>query len=113
LRDRDGEGQVWSADRDAFQQTLRAGRLQKLKHLGLAEEVRPGEWRLAGDLEETLKRMGERGDIIKTMHREMTSKGLARAAADYVIFDPTASDGRPIDATLCRENAVAPPIAPR
>lgn len=96
LRDRDREGLVWSTDKDAFQQTLRAGRLQKLKHLGLAEEVRPGEWRLAGNLEETLKRMGERGDIVKTMHREMAEKGLARAAADYVIFDPTAKESRPI-----------------
>ncbi len=96
LRDRDGEGLVWSADKDAFQQTLRAGRLQKLKHLGLAEEVRPGEWRLGDDLEEALKRMGERGDIIRTMQREMTEKGLARAAADYVIFDPAAKVSRPI-----------------
>lgn len=96
LRDRDGEGLVWATDRDAFQQTLRAGRLQKLKHLGLAEEVRPGEWRLAGDLEQTLKRMGERGDIIKTMHREMIAKGLPRAASDYVIFDSAAKDSRPI-----------------
>lgn len=96
LRDRDGEGLVWSTDRDAFQQTLRAGRLQKLKHLGLAEEVRQGEWRLAGNLEATLKRMGERGDIIRTMQREMTAKGVARAATDCVIFDPAAKDGRPI-----------------
>jgi len=96
LRDRDGEGLVWSTDRDAFQQTLRAGRLQKLKHLGLAEEVRPGEWRLADDLEETLKRMGERGDIIRTMQREMTENGVVRATADYVIFDPAAKDSRSI-----------------
>ncbi|MDP2620599.1 MAG: relaxase/mobilization nuclease RlxS [Hyphomicrobiales bacterium] len=96
LRGRDGEGLVWSTDKDAFQQTLRAGRLQKLKALGLAGEVRPGQWRLADDLEETLKRMGERGDIIKTMHREMVEKGVARAAADYVIFDPAAKDSRPI-----------------
>jgi len=100
LRDRDGEGLVWSADKDAFQQTLRAGRLQKLKHLGLAEEVRPGEWRLGHDLEETLKRMGERGDIIRTMHREMTAKGVTRAAADYVIFDPAVKDSRPITGRL-------------
>src|SRR3546814_12643892 len=33
LRDRDGAGLVWSAGKAAFQQTLRAGRLQKLKHL--------------------------------------------------------------------------------
>ena len=100
LRDRDGEGLVWSTDKHAFQQTLRAGRLQKLKHLGLAEEVRPGQWRLPDDLEETLKRMGERGDIIKTMHREMAEKGLARAVADYVIFDPAAKDSRPITGRL-------------
>jgi len=100
LRDRDGEGLVWSADKDAFQQTLRAGRLQKLKHLGLAEEVRPGEWRLGHDLEETLKRMGERGDIIRTMHREMTAKGVTRAAADFVIFDPAVKDSRPITGRL-------------
>jgi len=96
LRDRDGEGLIWSTDRDALQQTLRAGRLQKLKHLGLAEAVRPGQWRLADELEESLKRMGERGDIIKTMHREMAEKGVARAASDYVIFDPAAKDSRPI-----------------
>src|SRR3546814_6143705 len=40
--------------------------------------------------------MGERGDIIKTMHREMTARGLVRPATDYVVFDPAASDGRPI-----------------
>ena len=96
VRDRDGEGLVWSADKDVFQQSLRAGRLQKLKHLGLAEEVRPGQWRLADDLEATLTRMGERGDIIKTMHREMAEKHLARSAFDCVIFDPAAKDSRPI-----------------
>jgi type IV secretory pathway VirD2 relaxase len=96
LRDRDEEGRVWSTDPDAFQQTLRAGRLQKLKDLGLAEEVEPGQWDLADDIEQTLKRMGERGDIIKTMHREMTAKGLARAASDCVIFDPGAKGSRPI-----------------
>ncbi|HTO60812.1 MAG TPA: relaxase/mobilization nuclease RlxS [Bradyrhizobium sp.] len=96
LRDRDGEGQVWSTDKEGFQQSLRTGRLQKLKALGLAEEVRPGQWRLADDLEETLKRMGERGDIIKTMHREMMAKGVVRAATDCVIFDPASKDCRPI-----------------
>src|SRR3546814_10055916 len=40
--------------------------------------------------------MGERGDIIRTMQREMIAKGLARPATDYVVFDPAASDGRPI-----------------
>ena len=96
LREVDGEGLVWSSDKNAFQQALRAGRLQKLKRLGLAEELSPGRWRLAADLETTLRRMGERGDIIKTMHREMAEKGVARSAADYAIYDPTRADAQSI-----------------
>lgn len=96
LQDIDGDGLVWSSDRDAFQQTVRAGRLQKLKHLGLAEEMTPGRWRLADDVENTLRRMGERGDIIKAMHRAMTAKGVIRAATDYVLDDPAGASARPI-----------------
>jgi type IV secretory pathway VirD2 relaxase len=73
---------------DAFRQTLRAGRLQKLQRLGLAEEMAPGRWRLADDLEPVLRRMGERGDIIKTIHRELAREGLTRAAPDYLIYEP-------------------------
>src|SRR3546814_18245584 len=61
LRDRDGEGLVWSTAKDAFPQTLLAGRLQKLKQRGLSEEIRPGAWSLEGELEEKPKRMGKRG----------------------------------------------------
>jgi hypothetical protein len=39
------------------------------------------------EMELALRRMGERGDIIKTMHRDLTAAGIHRAAADHVIFD--------------------------
>jgi type IV secretory pathway VirD2 relaxase len=91
LRDRDDDGLVAATDHDTFQQSLRMGRLRKLQRLGLAEEQRPGQWRLADDVEDTLRRMGERGDIIKTLHREMAEKALAHSPADYAIFDPAAS----------------------
>ena len=71
MREMDAQGIVSAIDRNAFQQTLRAGRLKKLVRLGLAEEFRPGQWRLEEGLEDTLRRMGERGDIIKIRHREM------------------------------------------
>jgi type IV secretory pathway VirD2 relaxase len=90
LRIRDDDGRASPSERDAFRQTLLAGRLKKLERLGLAEELRPGQWRLADDLEDTLRRMGERGDIIKTMHREMTARRIDRSAADYAIHDPSA-----------------------
>ena len=102
LREQDRDGLVRAIGADEFQQTLRAGRLQKLKRLGLAEEAGPGEWRLVSELEPTLRRMGERGDIIKTLHRDLADKGLARAASDYAIYDPTDVDARPITGRLVR-----------
>jgi type IV secretory pathway VirD2 relaxase len=90
LREADEQGIVRSGTTvgDAFRQTLRAGRLQKLRHLGLAHEVGPGRWKLASDLEPALRRLGERGDIIKTLHHELARQRLARSAVDYVIYEP-------------------------
>jgi len=87
LREATEEGFVQAAHRDAFRQSIRAGRLQKLRRLGLAEDAGSGLWRLAGDAERVLKVMGERGDIIKTIHREMARNGLTRSMADYAVFD--------------------------
>src|SRR6202034_951028 len=69
-------------------QTLRAGRLQKLRRMGLAEEVAPSQWRLAEDMEPVLRRMGERGDILKMLHYEIQRQGIPRGAADYAVYDP-------------------------
>ncbi len=102
LRERDGEGLIWATNKDAFQQSLRAGRLQKLKRLGLAEEAAPGQWHLASELEPTLRRMGERGDIIKAMYRDLAEKGVSRAAADYAIYDISDAGSRPIVGRLVR-----------
>jgi type IV secretory pathway VirD2 relaxase len=90
LRQTDDEGLVRAVNSsgDAFRQSLRAGRLQKLGRLGLAGEVRPGQWQLADDLEPTLRAMGERGDIIKTLHRELAEANLPRSNADFAVFDP-------------------------
>ncbi|MBP1296417.1 type IV secretory pathway VirD2 relaxase [Bradyrhizobium elkanii] len=68
--------------------TARMGRLRTLERMGLAEEAAPGRWLIDGALEQKLRRMGERGDIIKTMHRELAAAGVSRAAGDYAIFDP-------------------------
>jgi hypothetical protein len=76
-------------------QTLRIGRLQQLKRFGLAEELAPGRWRLSPTLEPTLREMGERGDIIKTLHRAM-ERGPERAAMDYAIYDPTDTRTKPL-----------------
>ena len=66
-------------------QALKIGRLRKLETLGLAEQVGPGQWTVSQDAEATLRQLGERGDIIKRMHRALTEKGIERGAAGYVL----------------------------
>lgn len=82
--------------KDTFRQTLLTGRLKHLERLGLASERRPGQWHLEAGMEDTLRRMGERGDIIKTMHREMAGKDISRSPGDYVIHDPKDANTRPV-----------------
>ncbi|WP_163266246.1 relaxase/mobilization nuclease RlxS [Chelativorans alearense] len=96
IREMDETGSIMMTDSDAFQQTLRMGRLQKLRRLGLAEELRPGEWRLESGLEDALRRMGERSDIIKTVHREVSKKNIARSPGDYAIHDPSDPHTKPV-----------------
>lgn len=95
---------------NAFDQALRAGRLAKLGKLGLAEPVGAGRWRLAEGFDDTLRRMGERGDIIRTMQREFTRAAIDRAAVDQVIYDPASENaatlvGRIIARGLADEHA--------
>ncbi|HWV82284.1 MAG TPA: relaxase/mobilization nuclease RlxS [Hyphomicrobiaceae bacterium] len=91
-----GEERIVAASGGAFEQTLRTGRLAKLARLGLAEELGQGRWRLAPDLADTLTRMGERGDIIRTMQRAFTAARVERAAADQAIYDPAAAGAAPL-----------------
>jgi len=62
--------------------------------MGLADPVGGGRFRLADDLDDTLRRMGERGDIIRTLQRDLTRAALGRAIADQVVYDPGASGAR-------------------
>lgn len=109
LREADAEGVVrFGGGGGLFRQALRAARLQKLSRLGLAAELVSGRWQLVTHLEPTLRRMGERGDIIKTLHREMSEKGIARSTIDYAIYDPADAKaqrlvGRHVARGLCDE----------
>jgi type IV secretory pathway VirD2 relaxase len=84
LRDADEERIVSASRRDPVQQALRAGRLKKLEALGLAEPLVAGRWRLAEGLEERLRRLGERGDIVRTMQRELSARLIERGVAELV-----------------------------
>jgi type IV secretory pathway VirD2 relaxase len=52
---------------------LLLGRAAKLERLGLADPVGPACWTLKPGIEPTLRQLGIRGDIIKTMHQAMSA----------------------------------------
>nr|WP_294814724.1 relaxase/mobilization nuclease RlxS [uncultured Sphingomonas sp.] len=85
IRRMDPERVTSPVHNDPFQQAVATGRLRKLGTMGLAEDLGRGHWRLADGLEDTLRRMGERGDIIRLMQRELTARKLHRAPAERVI----------------------------
>lgn len=66
---------------------LLIARARKLESMGLAREVEVGRWTVSAQAEPTLRELGERGDIIKTMHRAVEREGLAdrRHPSSYVM----------------------------
>ncbi len=88
---------------DAESRRLMIGRLQKLERMGLAAPAGPGEWMVGLEAERSLRDLGLRGDIIKTMHRALTERGQDRAFGDYVIETGTGASpivGRLVDKGL-------------
>ena len=58
IRDAEANMLASSNGRDAFDQTIRMGRLKTLERLGLADQVGAAHWRLAPDLANTLRTGG-------------------------------------------------------
>ncbi|HEY2642369.1 MAG TPA: DUF3363 domain-containing protein, partial [Galbitalea sp.] len=75
--------------RDRFRHALLIGRLDRLAEMGLASKVEPGVWTVASQSEATLRAMGERGDIIRTMQRAFSARDR-----EHAIFDPTRPSAR-------------------
>lgn len=82
------DGVVAATAAEPFEQSLRAGRLARLERMALAERVAPGFWRLREDMEQVLRALGERGDILKTLHRALADTGLSRVLAGHAQFGP-------------------------
>ncbi|KWT75296.1 MULTISPECIES: DUF3363 domain-containing protein [unclassified Variovorax] len=72
-----------NADAARQPRTLLIGRLQRLTDMGLAQPAGMNRWQLRPDIEATLRAMGERGDIVRTMQRALGSQ-----RRDMVVFAP-------------------------
>jgi type IV secretory pathway VirD2 relaxase len=96
LRDMDSERVVTSQHRNPMFQSLRAGRLEKLGQLGLAEDIGSGRWQLADELDAKLRALGERGDVIKALNRTLKAKGLDRSSREQRLHHLPGSIDNPI-----------------
>jgi type IV secretory pathway VirD2 relaxase len=93
--------------RDTFRQNraLLIERARKLERMGLATEIETGIWMVSSKAEPTLRELGERGDVIKAMHRTLEREGLTedRHPARYVLHRENATErivGRVLDKGL-------------
>src|SRR5450432_2504620 len=82
--------------RDTLRQNraLLIERARKLERMGLATEIETGIWMVSPQAEPVLRELGERGDIIKTMHRTLEREGLAedRDPARYAVHRKDATE---------------------
>jgi len=92
--------------RRQFNRTVRLRRLAKLEKMGLATEHAPGVWELGAKMEPALRELGERGDIIRNMHKALKADGQERDPMTFQIHDaaPAAPiTGRVVDKYLTDE----------
>ena len=73
---------------------LLVARMRHLEKMGLAVDAGVNEWFVEPGAERTLRDLGQRGDIIKTMHQAFAGRGEERAVTDFAI--DAARDGPPI-----------------
>ncbi|PAP92009.1 relaxase/mobilization nuclease domain-containing protein [Mesorhizobium wenxiniae] len=64
---------------------LKVGRLRNLERLGVAHQIGHGQWFMPEEAEAILRELGERGDIIKRIHRGLADAGVERGAATFVL----------------------------
>ena len=86
--------------------TLRLRRLSKLERMGLATEHAPGVWELSERMEPALRELGERGDIIRNMHKALKADGMERDPTTFQLHDAAPEVpivGRVIDKYLTDE----------
>ncbi|MGY8685134.1 DUF3363 domain-containing protein [Bradyrhizobium sp. UFLA05-153] len=71
---RPGEGATWLVREN---RNLMIGRVKHLERYGLATEPEPGRWVISDRAEQKLEQLGDRSEVIKSIHRALAYNGLA------------------------------------
>jgi type IV secretory pathway VirD2 relaxase len=93
-------GNVLALDESAGDGPILAARLRRLERMGLARREGGRAWRLDPELEPTLRRLGERGDIIRTLDRRLADRGVARTLGPDAIWDGRQPEARAFEGRL-------------
>lgn len=96
IRDADESLRLDPCHRDPEQHAMRMGRLRTLERLELASRNKDGSWTLGQNLEQVLRRLEERADIIAKMDRELRQANVFHDPSDYAIHDPAYNGAGPI-----------------
>jgi type IV secretory pathway VirD2 relaxase len=80
-----------TSDQDPELRRLMLGRAKKLERLGLADQIDPASWTLKPGLEQSLRELSIRGDIIKTMHKALTVTGRDPDVAAFALHGDAAA----------------------
>jgi type IV secretory pathway VirD2 relaxase len=71
---------------------LMVGRAARLERLGFADQVAPGCWTLKPGIEDRLRDLSIRGDVIKTMHRAMSVVGREPDVSGFALHGEEPTD---------------------
>jgi type IV secretory pathway VirD2 relaxase len=89
-------GQGWRA-------TLERERLSTLSKMGLAAPRGGGVWTLSPNLQQTLTRMSERGDIIRGLQRAVSEHAKGRMVDAGAIHNPHSPHVQAVTGQFCRK----------
>jgi len=79
-----------------WSQRFNLWRVKHLAKMGLAEKVGMGRWRLDDKLEATLRRMGDRSDILKAYHKSLKAARIERPSFNDPVYDPLDNLAKPV-----------------
>ena len=71
---------------------LMVGRAARLERLGLVDQIAPGCWTLKLGIEDKLRDLSIRGDVIKTMHRAMSVRGREPDVSGFALHGEVPTD---------------------
>ncbi|PHZ86763.1 DUF3363 domain-containing protein [Paremcibacter congregatus] len=89
-------------DGGTYSANLVTARLKKLSKMGLAQYQGSNYWRLSPNMKDTLQMMGERGDIIKILHRNLYGAGKDNLKQKALIFGLDATSQNHITGELIK-----------